>query len=162
MEETKETSLKDEIRALNQNFTKLIESGKVKGVKPKKIGKSQLKKGYVNYIYVKENGNMDIIKVPIQEGTTVIDETPRLATPEYVLNWKGTPTIIQPSWSTEPFSPVQSFEQTARDKMLAAGYRLLANRVELGEIKPKKKMSGALIFIIIAAVIVGGYLLLKK
>lgn len=159
MEEEK--SLKDEIRAINENFSKLLNSGKVKGIKAQKIGKSQRKKGYINYIYIRENGSMETTKVPIQEGTTFFDDTPRLATPEYVLNWKGQPTIIQPSWSSKPFSPVENFDKAEKEKMLSVGWRLLANRAELGEIKPKGKMSGWLIFVILGVIGVVAYLLLK-
>ena len=159
MEEDK--SLKDEIRQINENFNKLLESGKVKGIKASKLGRSQKKKGYVNYIYIRENGTMETTKVPISEGTTFFEKTPRLATPEYVLNWKGQPTIIQPSWSSKPFSPVENFDKAEKEKMLSVGWRLLANRAELGEIKPKGKMSGMLIFIIIAVIGVIAYLLLR-
>lgn len=167
--EEKDSSIREELKKMNDNFEKIItlaESKKIKGlkiVKPKKMGRSTRKKGFVNYVYIRENGTMDTIKVPpIQEGTTVAEEVPRLATPEYVLNWKGVPTVIQPSWSTRPFSPIQSFADDAKANMLAAGWRLLTNRAESGDIKPKKKISGIVIFLIIAAVLVAGYFLLKK
>lgn len=155
-----EKTTKEEVRELNRKFDTLINSGAVKGIKPKKLGRSARKKGYVNYIYVRENGEIDTFKKPIEEGTSIIDEIPRLATPEHVLNWKGHPTIIQPSWSSKPFSPVENMEKTAKENMLAMGWRLLANRAELGNVKPKKKMSGTMIFFIIIALLVVGYLVL--
>ena len=164
---TEEKTLKDSmqentemLKKLNEHFENMVKSPEVKTIKPKKLG-SKGKKGYVNYIYIRENGVMDMVKVPIEEGTTSYDGSPRLATPEHVLNWKNVPTIIQPSWSCKPFSPAVNMEETAKEKMLSVGYRLLTNRQELGEIKPKKKVSGLVIFFIVIAIIVIGYLLLR-
>lgn len=156
-----EKSVKDEVRELNQKIQVLLDSGKVKGIKPKKLGTSQKKRGFVNYIYIRENGTIETMKFPIQEGTTMIEETPRIATPDYVLNWKGNPTIIQPAWSVKPFSPAENLEGSVKENMLAVGWRLLANRAEQGVIKPKKRISGMAIFLIIIAVLVIGYLILS-
>ena len=161
------TTLTDEVKAQNERLKsmddkieKLLNAG-AKVVKPKKLGSTKLKKGNVRYVFIKENGNMTVLDVPVEEGTTTHEKIPRIATPEHVLNWDGTPTIMQPSWSSEPFSPAQNMEKTARDKMLSVGYRLLTNRQELGEIKAKKGLPGWAIFLIIAVIIVVGYLLLR-
>ena len=160
-DDSKDKTLKDEIRDLNKKFAKFIEEHEVKEIKPDKVGKSQKKKGYVNFMLIRENGDITVHKVPVEEATTFYEKTPRLASPEYILNWKGNPTIIQPSWSSQPFSPVENFKKTEKDKMLSVGWRLLANRAELGDIKPKGKMSGWVIMMIIAIIGVVGYLLLR-
>lgn len=158
-EEDKE-SLKDIMKKNNELLRRLIENPEVKNLKLKKLGRGAKKKGYVNYLYIRTNGEIEPLKVPINEMTSLIEESPRLARPEEILSYKNTPTIIQPEWSSEPFSMVKSYEGTVRDKMLSAGYRLLALRAEQGNIKPKGKISGTAIFFIIVAILVVGYLLL--
>lgn len=159
VEETNST-IRDDLKKLNENFDKLLASGKVKGVKLKGMpSKSQVNKGYIYTFYIRDNGVIAPMKVPIEEGTTVIDGAPRLATPEYMLSYKGKPALIQPAWSTKPFSKVESFEEAVKEKMLSVGYKLLANRIEQGAIKPKKKVSGAIIFAVIVALLIGGYFL---
>jgi len=159
---TDETNLKNEIKKLNDNFNMLLESGKVKGFKPnKKLSKSDVKRNYTLAIVVGENREIKFMKVPISEGTTTIEGVPRLATTDYMLSYQGKPAMIIPEWSVQPFSPIQNYEEAVKNQMLSAGYKLLLNRIEQGEIKPKKKLSGALIFGIIIAIIVVGYLVLK-
>lgn len=158
MTEEESTNLKDEVKKLNENFSKLLESGKK--VKAKKLSRSEMKKGMVRYIFINENGTIDVKKVPIDEGTTFLDKTPRLATADYQLTWDGQPTIIQPAISAEPFSPKTFYERVKDEKMLAVGYKLLAHRAEMGQIKGKKSMPGWIIFAGIIALIVVGYLVL--
>lgn len=157
-----ETNLKNEIKKLNENFQKLIESGKIKGVKAKKLGKIEQKKGYVRYIFIGENKQIKVMKIPIEEGTTMVEGIPRIATADYMLNWDGQPTIIQPAWSVEPFSPVKNYEESVQKQMTAQGHKLLLNRIELGGIKAKKKISGAVIFFIIVILAIAAYMLLGK
>ena len=161
MEETNtSTSLRDEVKKLNENFSKLVDTNKTKLIKPKRLSRSEKKKGYVRYIYLGENKSIKVIKAQIEEGTALVEGIPRIATPDYILSWDNEPTIIQPGWSTEPFSPKQNYEDTVQKQMTAAGHKLLLNRLESGILKPKKKMSGVIIFIIIIALIIGGYFLL--
>jgi hypothetical protein len=158
-----EGTLKDEVKKLNENFDKLLESGKVKGFKPnKKLTNANVKKNYTLAIVIGENREIKFIKVPISEGTVIVDGIPRLATTDYALSYKGKPAIIIPEWSTKPFSPVENYEDTVKSQMTAAGYKLLLNRIELGKIALKKKMSGMIIILIILALIVGGYLLYTR
>lgn len=159
-EESSKKSLKEQVEENNKLLKRLLETDGVKKVKFKKLGKSQKKKGYVNYLYIRENGEIEALKVPIMEMTTVIEEAPRLAQPEHILNYKGSPTIIQPAWSSIPFSTVDNYKEAEQKDMLSTGWRLLANRAELGNIKPKKKISGTAIFFIIIALLVAGYLIL--
>lgn len=157
-----ETTLKDEVKQLNDNFKALLSSGKVKGIKlPKTPSASQVKKGYAYILYINENRAIEPMKVQIQEGTTDIEGIPRIATTDFNLTYKGKPALIQPSWSVKPFSPIENYQETVKEQMTSAGYKLLLNRIEQGEIKPKKKISGALIFGLVIAAIVVGYLLLK-
>ena len=158
----KETNLKDEVKRLNDNFNKLLESGKIKGVKLKKTpSKFQAKNNWIYILYINENGEIKPMKQMIEEGTVMVEGIPRLATSEYRLSYLGKPAIILPAWSVKPFSPTDNYEETVKEQMTSQGYKLLLNRIELGGIKPKRKISGAIIFGIIIAIIVVGYLLLK-
>jgi hypothetical protein len=159
--EGENTSLKDEIKKLNDNFTQLVSEKKIKKIKGKKLSRGQLKKNYVRYLYIDENRNMKAMKVPIDEGIVSTDGVPRIATTDYMLTWDGQPTIIQPSWSLKPFDPVVSREETTKDKMNSAGIKLILKRIEEGTVNTKKKLSGAVIFGIVIAIIVVGYILLR-
>jgi hypothetical protein len=154
-------NLKESVNEINKKFDTLISSGKVKGVKAKKLSGSEKKKGYIRYLYISENKNIKAVKVPVEEGTTFFEGSPRIATPDYMLTWDGDPCIIQPGWSMKPFSPVDNMEQTIKDKMNAVGNRLLLNRIELGAVKSKKGIPGWMI--IVGLLLLGGaaYLLLK-
>lgn len=153
-------SLKDIMKKNNELLNRLLTTDGVKELKLKKLGKGQRKKGYVSYLFIHENGEIEPLKVPISEMTSLIEESPRLARPEEILSYKGSPTIIQPAWSSKPFSLVENYQETVKEKMLSAGYRLLALRAEQGNIKPKKQISGTMIFFIIVAILVVAYLLL--
>lgn len=155
-------SIRDELKKLNENINNLANSGKTKEIKINKMpSKSKVKKGWVGILYVQNNGTIRPMKAPVEDSTTMIEGVPRLATPHYMLNYKGIPTIIQPEWSVEPFNPHQNQDEASRDKMLAAGYRLLANRIETGAIKSKKSISGLMIAGIVIAIVVAAYFLFK-
>lgn len=153
-------NLKEEIKRLNENFNNLLDSGRVKGFKPRKrLTRGNIKKNYTLVITIGENREIKFIKLPIDEGTIIHEKIPRIATTDYLLSYKGKPAVILPEWSTEPYSPTKEYDKDARDKLLAVGYRLLLNKMEQGKLKAKKQLSGAVIFAIIIALIVGGYLL---
>jgi len=158
MEET--NTLKDEIKKLNLHLEKLVESGIAKPfTPPKKIRRWDLVKNYTLAIVIGENREIKFLKVPIDEGTAIINNCPRLATTDYILSYQGKPALIIPEWSVEPFSPTSNYEQAIRDKTLAAGWRLLSNKLEQGTIKPQMKLSGGMIFAIIVGLLLIGYLI---
>jgi len=112
-----ETTLKDEVKALNQKLDSLVNEGKAKKFNlpwKAKLGNSQANKGYTIMQFINENKSIEFFKVPIDEMTTLVKECPRLATPEYILTYKNKPWIIQGAWSTEPFSPTMNYEQAER------------------------------------------------
>ena len=157
-----DSTLKDEIKKLNDRLGEIEVSDKGKPFKPKKkITKSDAKKNVVMAVIVGENKEFKFEKLAIEDGTVTYNKIPRLATAEYLGTYQGKPAMILPEGSTRPISFHQVYEEDAKDKMLAAGYRLLINRIELGAIKAKKKIQGWLIFVGILVVIVLGYLLLK-
>lgn len=159
---TEEGTLKDEIRKINENLEKLTSSGKVKGFKPnKKLTNSDLKKNYILGIIIGENKEIKFLKLPVSEGTTTLEGSPRLATKEYLLTYRGKPAIILPEASCKPYCLKEELDEDAKNNLLAVGYRLLMNRQEQGELKAKKGISSWMILIIVAAIGVAAYFLLS-
>lgn len=164
MDEEKKTdglTLKEEIQKLNQNFEEIAANSKVKKVKGKKLGKQKIKKGWVRYLYIGENGAMTATKYQINQGTIMHDGIPRSATSEDVILWDKEPTIIQPWWSITPLNLKKEMDESARLNSMTIGSKLILSLIEQGNIKQKKKISGAAIFGIVIAVIIIGYLLMK-
>lgn len=156
------STLKEEIQKLNENFEALKKDGKIKKVKPnKKLNNSDLKSNVVLAVVVGENKEFRFEKLNIEDSTVTLNKVPRIATAEYLGTYKGRPAMIIPEWSAEPISFQKQYDEAAKNKMLAVGYRLLLNRIELGAIKAKKQIKGWIIFAGIIALIVVGYLLLK-
>lgn len=162
MSEQEQTTLKEEISKLNENFEALKKDGKIKKIKPnKKLNTSDLKHNGVLGVIIGENKEIRFEKLNIEDSTVTLNKVPRIATAEYLGTYKGKPAMIIPEWSAEPVSFLKNYEEAAKNKMLAVGYRLLLNRIELGAIKAKKQIKGWIIFAGIIALIVVGYLLLK-
>ena len=163
MEEGK-NGIKDKLDKLIELNAKLIEEKSVKKWKMPfsgKLNKKQLKKSFVTCFLVRNNRRVDIIKSQIDEGTTVIEGIPRLATADHVL-WdaKGNPMIIIPEWTTTPFSPQDNYEKTVKDGLSAAGSKLLLNKMEKQVLDNTKKPGfaggGIIIWIIVGVAVVGG------
>ena len=107
-----------------------------------KVGRKKLKDNYVIVIKINENKQLDFTKEKIVEQTVMIDNIPRLASGEYIMNYKNKPLIILPSWSVKPFSPSEAYKDSLTDGSNAAGYRLLLNRMQGEAIKLGKKIGG--------------------
>ena len=166
MDDIKEKSMKELIEELVRTNKEALENKKKPWFKlpaKAKLNKGHLKKNYVTVMYIKENKECDFVRVPIDESTTLIEGTPRLATAEYTLTHKGKPIIIQPAWSVKPFSPTESYNKTLEDGDSSAGYKLLLNKLKKEVIMPKKGPGGWLVWVLIAIAVVGvGYYLLKS
>ena len=159
MEEEKKP-LKDLIEELYKEVKESKEKSKKKAFwipMSAKVGKNKAKKGWATIMLIKENRNIDFVKQPIDEQTVSVDGIPRIATPEETLYYKGKPFIILPSWSIKPFSPTDNYQGSIAANYAAQGFKLSANRLEKGAIENKKKISGWLIFGILAGLAVLGY-----
>lgn len=163
MEEEK--SLKEVISELSDTLKeqKILKEKKKSFFLPLKgrVGKAKVKKGWATYMIIRENRNVEFIRKPIEQQTVVIDDVPRIATPDEVLSYKGKPFVILPSWSVKPFSPTDNYDATIKGGYAAQGYKLLLSRMKSEVVEEKKKISGMMIWIIIG-VIVGGYFLIKS
>ena len=162
--EEKETTLKDEIKKLNENFTDLVAQKKAKNWRMPfsgRVSKKKTKEGYASICYIQDNKDAKFMKMPITDGAIMIDNVPHLATPEFALTYKGKPFMIVPSWNTKPFSPERDYEDAMRAKTTSYGYRLLLNTMKGELIKAKAQISAGVIIAILAVLGIGGYFLTR-
>lgn len=127
----------------------------------KRVRPHQTKKNFVTIIKINDNGSIDFDKQMIDEQTIVIDGIPRLASANYVMHYKKNPIIIQPSWSVEPFSPVEKLEKSLNDGSNTTGYKILLAKMKSDMQGAKKQMGGMIKWILglgLAAII--GYAIL--
>ena len=126
-----------------------------------KVGKKKVEQGYTTVLKINDNRVITFEKQKIDDQTIMVDGVPRIATADEILSYKGKPFIIQPSWSTKPFSPTDNYAGAVRDSYTTQGWRLLLSRLKSDAIIAKKKVNGMLIFGIIIVVVVLGYLVTK-
>lgn len=151
----------DRIEDNQQEILDLIAGDKIKIKKQKefklpwraRLNKKQGKANYVTVMKINENRQVNFIKEPIIEQTIMVDDVPRLASGEYVLNYKGKPLLVQPSWSVVPFSPSEHYKDSLKDGSNIVGYRLILNRMKLEAIKIGKKIGGWSIAIILGLIV---------
>lgn len=156
----------EELEKVNERLD-VIEEGKKK--KPKrfklprtaKLSNKQVRDNYITVLYINDNKEWVFKKAKIEEGTVMVEGSPRIVTAEHSMTYQGKPATIIPSYSSEPLLLKEHYEEAERNEMLSVGRKLLINRMEMGVIKAKKKLSGALIFFGIIALIVIAYLLLS-
>ena len=126
-----------------------------------KVGKAKVRKNWATLCYINDNKEATFKRVQIDEQTTLVDGSPRLARPSDMLTYKGKPFIIQPSWSVEPFSPSKNQSETEQKQMSSNGYKLLLNKMKKEVISTKKQISGVVVFVIIVVIIGLGYMAVK-
>ena len=126
-----------------------------------RVGKGNARKNYVTVIKLNENRNVDFEKKQIVEQTIMVDDVPRLASGEYIFNYKNKPILILPSWSVEPLSPSKDYKNSLINGANTAGYRIIMNRMQGEAIKLGKKIGGlglSIGAIVIVGVIIYGLL----
>ena len=138
---------------IQEDLKKLLEMNKEEKLKTKekkfrfpwgkKVGRTQRKKNYVTVLLLNENGTYDFKKYQIDEQTIMHDLIPRLTTAGHVMfNKKGNPLVILPSWSVEPFSPKQHFEESLTNGSNKKGYQILMSKMKSETVDATKKMGG--------------------
>jgi hypothetical protein len=122
----------------------------------KRVRNKEAKKNFVTILKVNENGHADFVKEPISEQTVMIDEVPRLATAEHIINIGKNPIMVIPSWSVQPINWKTNHETSLDDGSNIAGYKLLLNRMKLSTVESQKKGMPPFVLWIIGILIVGG------
>ena len=153
-----EEGLNTKLKNVEDKLDAILGDTKVK--KPKKfklpfrarINKRKAKDNWITVVRINENKGVDFTKERIVDETIMVNDVPRLATGEDVLNYKGKPLMIIPSWSVKPFSPSADYHRSMKDGSNTAGYSLLLARMKMGAISNKKKLGlgmgiGALILV---------------
>jgi hypothetical protein len=161
-----EPNLKEKMNAIDEKLDTLLSTKDKKKIfklpSKAKLGKSKVNKNWVTVCKINENRAVDFSREPITDQTIVVDGVPRLATGEDILNYKGKPMLILPSWNVKPFSPSENFEQSIRDKTNTQGMALLLARMKAGAIDFKKKMNIWLIVGVMAVIGIILFMVLKK
>jgi len=147
--------LQDDIKTIKEKFIE-VENEKSKKTKRfrypfgKKVGRGQKKRNYVTVLKINENSKAKFLKVQISEQTFMEEGIPRLAAARYVLQEgrKNNPLIILPSWSVEPFSPLDNYKKSLLEGRNAVGYRLLLNTMKLEGVNAKKLVGNMLKWIL--------------
>jgi len=126
-----------------------------------RLGVGKAKKNFCIAIIIRTNGRMIMKWLPIEDDTVMFNEHIYSATANYIMRYKRHPVIIISEWSSEPFSPVESYEKAVRDKTLVAGQKYIMTKMKLEAIKPKMEWNIKTILIILVVLGVGYYALTK-
>jgi len=157
--------IQDELKEIKE-LVKRQEEGKEKKFKypfGKKVGKAQRKKNFITVLKLNENGSCEFVKRQIKDQVFWEEGIPRLAAAGYVMQDRGNPLVILPSWSVEPFSPVDNFKQSLINGSNSRGYQVLLANMEGEAIKNKPSVGWlkwvgilGLLGIVIYAIMTGG------
>ena len=157
-------NIKEDIKEIKEMIKGEEKKGKPRKFKlpfSSRVTLVKAKRNYITIMRINENGQVAFRKVQITEQTFLEEGIPRLATAGYVVYFKKNPMIILPSWSVEPFSPMDYYKKTLNDGSNTKGYQILMNRMKLSTVETKKQIGGVGKWIIgIGLVLVIGYALL--
>ena len=156
------------IERLEETINKLVDDNG--GSKPKefklpfkaRVSKIKNKKNWVTVIKINENRNLEFIKEKIDNQTVIVDKIPRLATGEYIFNYKNKPIMILPSWSVNPLTASELYNSSLKDGSNIVGYSILLAAMKSGEISKKKKMSLGIGIGVIVIIGIIGYSFFQK
>ena len=155
-----EKGVKEMLKEIINNQKGLVEEKKVRWWKipwKARVTGRKAQKGWSTFMIINNNGEANFIKSQTKDGITIIDGFPRIATIDHKLSYRGKPLYIIPSWSMKPFSAVENYSETEKEKMNIAGRRAVLAVLETEKIKAKKDY-GNLIWMVLGIIIVGaGY-----
>ena len=123
--------------------------------------KGKARKNFCLALIVRTNGETVLKWLPIEEDTIPFNEQIYSATANYILRYKKYPMIIIAEWNSEPFSPVENYEDAERNKTLVAGQKYIMTKMKLEAIKPKMNFNFKTILIILGVLGVGYFVLSK-
>jgi hypothetical protein len=146
--------LTDEIKDLKSQLKELEDSEIFKKKKfsfpfGKKVSQSQRNNNFVTVLVINENGTYDFAKYQIKDQTFMHNKIPRLASAGYTMfDKRGNPLLILPSWSVQPFSPLENYNQTLINGSNTTGYELLMDKMLKEQTSTKLKMNVTLKWIL--------------
>ena len=165
MDEYKDMTLREKLDMIIKRQDELFKAKEIKKFRlpsKAKINRGKIRKNWVTVQYITENGQTDFFKAQIVDGTITIDGIPRIATADFIMDYKGKPMILIPAWSLRPYSPVESYEKCVEDKLTTTGRKLVIAKMKHDAIAPKKANMGMIVWVILGiAIIAGGYYLFK-
>ena len=166
---TEEVSLKNTLQNIDKKLEELVGKKELQEVSFwnkwkfwQNLTKGNIKRNWVNIVYISDNKNLRILKAPIDENVIMIDNIPHVVNASDIMLHKGKPTIIVPSWSLTPFSPSQNITETNNAGNSTRGWEYVMNYLKKTEIKAIKN-AGAMMWIIGGIVVIGGlYYIIKS
>lgn len=143
-----------------------------------KMQGGKLRKNFCLVLFIQANGSVLFKFVKIEDNTIKIrqgvDDIYYDASSDYILRYKKYPLLILPEWNikpikrqdgtivneVQPFEAKENFKEAVKEGALTSSEKILLRVIKLNEIKPKMKIN-FMVVLIIAAVCIGGYFLLK-
>jgi len=119
------------------------------------LSKGNIKRNWINIIYIQDNKNLRILKAPIDENIIMIDNIPHTVDVGDIFLHKNKPTIIQPSWSIKPLSPEQNKKETSEAGNNTLGWEYIMNYLKKTEIKSQKNI-GVMMWVVVGCLVIGG------
>ncbi len=100
-----------------------------------RIGKKNIRDGYVTVVVIEDNYNIDFRKERIVDGTINLEDTFHAINPEDIFFYKGKPFIFQPKRKQNPYNPLAQNHETY-------GHKYILARMEGDKIVGKKRAMG--------------------
>lgn len=129
----------------HQTLKERVESLEGKGRKGKgkkflvpfnaRVGKKNMKDGYVSVVMIEDNHNIDFRKEKITDGVIQLDDTFHAIDSNDIFFYKGKPFIFQPKRKQNPYNPLDGEHETYGDAYILA-------KMEEGKIAGKKRKLG--------------------
>lgn len=159
---SEETPLKDTLKNIDKKLNELVEKKEMEETSFwskwkfwEKVNKREIKKNWIQIIFIQDNKNLRILKAPIDENVIMIDNIPHTIDAGDIFLHKNKPTIIVPSWSIKPISPSQNIKETKDAGNSTLGWEYIMNYLKKTEIKAVKNM-GIAIWVIVGLLAIGG------
>jgi len=166
---TEETSLSQTLQNIDKKLKELTDKKQIEEISFwnkwkfwENLTRGNIKRNWVQIIYIQDNKNLRILKAPIDENVIMIDNIPHTINAGDVFLHKRKPTIIVPSWSLKPLSPEQNLKDTKEAGNSTLGWEYVMNKMKKDMIKNVKNM-GVMVWIIVGVIGIGGiYYLIKS
>lgn len=166
---SEEIALKDTLKNIDKKLGELVDKKELQETSLwskwkfwESVNRGQVKKNWVQIIYLQDNKNIRILKAQIDENIIMIDNIPHTIDAGDIFLHKNKPTIIVPSWSIKPLSPSQNIKDAKDAGNSTLGWEYVMNYLKKTEIKAVKNM-GVMVWVIVGIALLGlGYYAIKS